>query len=53
MIVAADVMIGEHEPAFLDYGNFEAKASSFRTGMKPTNSIQPTATAQTGFQRIL
>jgi hypothetical protein len=24
-----------------DYGKFEAKASPFRAGMKPTNSIQP------------
>jgi hypothetical protein len=23
------------------YGKFEAKASPFRAGMKPTNSIQP------------
>jgi hypothetical protein len=26
---------------FTDYGKFEAKASPFRAGMKPTNSIQP------------
>jgi hypothetical protein len=25
----------------LDYGKFEAKASPFRAGMKPTNSMQP------------
>jgi hypothetical protein len=26
---------------YVDYGKFEAKASPFRAGMKPTNSIQP------------
>ncbi|RJX49898.1 hypothetical protein DP106_07255 [Halonotius pteroides] len=35
------------------YGRFEAKASPFRAGMKPTNSIQPPTMAQTGFQRNL
>ena len=35
------------------YGKFEMKASLFRAGMKPTNSIQPPTTAQTGFQRNL
>jgi len=28
-----------------DYGKFEAKASPFRAGMKPTNSIQPPSMA--------
>ena len=28
-------------PVLADYGKFEAKASAFRAGMKPTNSIQP------------
>ncbi len=35
------------------YEKFEAKASPFRAGMKPTNSIQPPTMAQTGFQRNL
>jgi len=35
------------------YGKFEAKASPFRAGMKPTNSIQPPTMARTGFQRNL
>jgi len=30
---------------FNDYGKFEAKASPFRAGMKPTNSIQPPTVA--------
>jgi hypothetical protein len=29
----------------VDYGKFEAKASPFRAGMKPTNSIQPPTVA--------
>jgi hypothetical protein len=29
----------------LVYGKFEAKASPFRAGMKPTNSIQPPSMA--------
>ena len=28
-----------------DYGKFEAKASPFRAGMKPTNSMKPPMTA--------
>ena len=36
-----------------DYGKYEAKASPFRAGMRPTNSMQPPAMAETGFQRNL
>ncbi|RRJ30877.1 MFS transporter [Halocatena pleomorpha] len=39
--------------AYAVYGKFEAKASPFRAGMKPTNSIQPPTMAETGFQRNL
>jgi len=35
------------------YGKFEAKASPFRAGMKPTNSIQPPSMVYTGFQHNL
>lgn len=35
------------------YGQFEAKASAFRAGMKLTNSIQPPTMALMGFQRNL
>ncbi|WP_435158439.1 hypothetical protein [Haladaptatus sp. DFWS20] len=30
----------------IDNGKFEAKASAFRAGMKPTNSIQPPTMAR-------
>ncbi|RLM56715.1 hypothetical protein DVK02_09500 [Halobellus sp. Atlit-31R] len=53
----ADLQTSKASASGLDpeaiYGKFEAKASPFRMGMKPTNSIQPPTTAQTGFQRDL
>ncbi|MFC7186600.1 PAS domain-containing protein [Halorubrum yunnanense] len=36
-----EAMESQEPVSFDSYGKFEAKASPFRAGMKPTNSIQP------------